>query len=107
MQQADIFILPSLHEGMPCVIVEALSCGMPILASRVGGIPEIVKENCGVLVQPNSINDLKEKILYMLENYNNFDNNEISEYAHKLFNYKVFSSKMIKEYKDIIANYQA
>jgi len=107
MQQSDIFILPSLHEGMPCVIVEALSCGMPILASRVGGIPEVVKENCGVLVQPNSINDLKEKIFYMLENYNNFDKNEISEYAHKLFNYKAFSSKMIKEYKDIIDNYQA
>ena len=107
MQQSDIFILPSLHEGLPCVIVEALSCGMPIIASRVGGIPEIVKENCGVLVQPNSINDLKEKILYMLDNYNNFDKNEISKYAHKLFNYKAFSSKMIKEYKDTIANYQA
>jgi len=107
MQQSDIFILPSLHEGMPCVIVEALSCGMPVLASRVGGIPEIVKKNCGVLVQPNSVNDLKDKILYILENYNNFDNNNISEYAHKLFNYKSFSSKMIKEYKDIIANYQS
>lgn len=107
MQQADIFILPSLHEGTPCVIVEALSCGMPVLASSVGGIPEIVKENCGVLVQPNSINDLKDKILYMLENYNDFNSNEISEYAHKLFNYKAFSSKMIKEYKDIIANYRA
>lgn len=43
-QYADIFVLTSLYEGMPAVILEAMGCGLPILASDVGGNNEIVKE---------------------------------------------------------------
>lgn len=43
-QEADIFVLTSLYEGMPAVILEAMGCGLPIVASDVGGNNEIVKE---------------------------------------------------------------
>jgi glycosyltransferase involved in cell wall biosynthesis len=43
LKSADLFIMPSVVEGMPGVILEALSCGLPVLASNAGGIPEIIK----------------------------------------------------------------
>ena len=52
MRAADVFCLPSYSEGCPNVLVEALACGCPIVATDAGGIPELVKEGCGVLVPP-------------------------------------------------------
>ncbi len=49
----DIFVLPSLREGMPLTILEAMDCGKPIIATNVGGVPEIVKDGVtGILVSP-------------------------------------------------------
>ncbi|MGR3174885.1 MAG: glycosyltransferase [Candidatus Scalindua sp.] len=49
----DIFVLPSLREGMPLSILEAMDCGKPIIATNVGGVPEIVKDGVnGILVSP-------------------------------------------------------
>jgi glycosyltransferase involved in cell wall biosynthesis len=50
MQQADCLLLFSHIENSPCVIGEALCCGLPVIASRVGGIPELIQEGHGILV---------------------------------------------------------
>ncbi|MCE9608693.1 MAG: glycosyltransferase [Chthoniobacter sp.] len=53
MQAADVLCLPSVNEGVPNVILEAFACGLPVVASRVGGIPEVHPgESCGRLVEP-------------------------------------------------------
>jgi len=52
-RNADIFVLPSLSEGLPVVLMEAMACGLPIVASRITGIPELVSEGKhGLLVTP-------------------------------------------------------
>jgi len=63
----DIFVLPSLNEGMGRVLVEAMATGLPIVASRVGGIPDLVKhgEN-GLLVPPADAGALKRAISDLL-----------------------------------------
>lgn len=49
----DIFVLPSLTEGFPLAILEALAAGRPVIATRVGGIPEIIADNhTGLLIKP-------------------------------------------------------
>lgn len=50
--QSDILVLTSGHEGTPNVVLEAMAHGIPVVATRVGGVPEIVSEECGILVDP-------------------------------------------------------
>lgn len=64
MNACDLFVLPSLDEGFPTVIPEALACGKPVIASRVGGVPEIVNdEYIGKLFQKKDIDDLATVII--------------------------------------------
>jgi len=58
MRAADIFCLPSYSEGCPNVVVEALACGCPIVATSVGGIPELCNESSGILVPPRDAGHL-------------------------------------------------
>jgi glycosyltransferase involved in cell wall biosynthesis len=68
-QAADIFVLPSIYEGMPFTLLEASASGLPVVATRVGGIPEVVSDGeNGFLVSPLDIKGLAERILYLLEN---------------------------------------
>lgn len=52
MAACDLLALPSYAEGCPNVVVEALNCGRAVVASNVGGIPELVDESCGILIPP-------------------------------------------------------
>ncbi len=64
----DIFVLPSIKEGFPYAILEAMRAGLPIVATKVGGIPEMLKnETNGLLVEPFSPSDLATKITRLLK----------------------------------------
>jgi len=59
MQAADLLCLPSKNEGVPNVILEAFACGLPVLASNVGGIPEVLNADyLGRLAAPNNVPEL-------------------------------------------------
>jgi len=65
----DIFILPSVKEGLPYTILEAIAAQVPIIASRVGGIPEMIDNRAnGILIQPKNSQQLAEKIIYLINN---------------------------------------
>ena len=66
-QYADIFVLTSLSEGMPSVILEAMGCGLPVVASDVGGNNEIVKEGeNGFLIQGDDIETLAQQLATLI-----------------------------------------
>ena len=59
---ADVYILPSFNEGLPISILEALSYNCPIISTPVGGIPEVVTEDNGILVEPGNTKQIAEAI---------------------------------------------
>lgn len=60
----DVFVLPSLGEGMPNAVLEAMVAGLPVVASRVGGIPEVVEDGkSGLLVEPDSPGALADALI--------------------------------------------
>jgi glycosyltransferase involved in cell wall biosynthesis len=64
----DLFLLPSLYEGLPCVFPQALSLGLPVVASGVDGAAEIVKEGVnGYLCQPGDVDAMADRIGALLE----------------------------------------
>lgn len=65
-QFLDLLVLPSLSEGLPNTVLEAMSFGIPVLASAVGGVPEVLKDGNGVLVPPNDPDTLAERMIEML-----------------------------------------
>ena len=63
----DVFVLPSLKEGLPYAILEAMAAGLPIVASRAGGIPEMIANGQnGFLVEPKDTKALAQKITEIL-----------------------------------------
>lgn len=66
---ADLFVLPSHTEGSPNVLLEAMSAGIPVIATNVGGIPELAgHETCALLVEDRDVAALSRAISRMLEN---------------------------------------
>ncbi|NIM91381.1 MAG: glycosyltransferase [Candidatus Aminicenantes bacterium] len=69
IRQCFVFVLPSFSEGLGRVIIEALISGKPVIASNIGGLPEIIRDGeYGFLVQPDDPQELSQKILYLLRN---------------------------------------
>ncbi|MEM9742745.1 MAG: glycosyltransferase [Pseudomonadota bacterium] len=59
---ADVICLPSYREGVPNVLLEAMASGRPVVATRVGGIPEIVTPDCGILVDAGDTHSLSHAL---------------------------------------------
>lgn len=69
-QKSHLVLLPSIYENHPLVALEAQACGIPVVASKVGGIPEVIPDKVsGFLINPNNLKGFVEKSLYLLSDY--------------------------------------
>jgi glycosyltransferase involved in cell wall biosynthesis len=98
MRRCDFFVLPSLWENLPCVLIEAMACGKPVLASRVGGIPEIITDEVGILTEPGDVGSLAQSLEWMLRNYPRFDPARIAQYAQERFSYLAVGKRLDEIY---------
>jgi len=69
LKAADIFVLPSYSEGLPNVILEAMASSLPVIASRVGGIPEAMEDGrSGILINKKDVDGLTDAMESLIEN---------------------------------------
>jgi glycosyltransferase involved in cell wall biosynthesis len=67
-QQADLFVLPSRRESFGLVLAEAMACGLAVVATTAGAIPEVVEDGTtGLLVRPDEAQALAEAVISLLE----------------------------------------
>lgn len=102
MQEADAFVLPSVWDNMPCVIVEALASGLPIVATHVGGIPEMVDESSGILVPPKDVDALYHALIQMIKEYKTYDRAQISLIAEKQYSQDAVGKLIHSIYRECI-----
>jgi len=100
-QENDLFILPSLNEGMSNTVLEAMACGLPIITTNVGGSKELINNNGFVIPKANS-KKLKEAIEKYLKNKNLIKNYSIQsrKIAEKM-NWEKVSQKYLGIYKNV------
>jgi glycosyltransferase involved in cell wall biosynthesis len=99
MQQSDAFILFSNTENNPCVLLESLCCGLPVISSRVGGVPEIVSEENGLMVEARNVNQLFTAMNDMVNNTNKYNRRKISETASAKYSYEAIGRQIYESYK--------
>lgn len=80
-KQAKVFVLPSVREPFGIVLIEAMSCYTPCIAANVGGMPEIVDENCGLTFTAGNHEDLAGKIINLCR-----DDDLYERYAEASYN---------------------
>jgi glycosyltransferase involved in cell wall biosynthesis len=102
----DIFVQPSLYEGMPNSVLEAMASGLPIIATNVGGTPEAIIDNqTGFLIPPGEPQAIADKIRYVIENPDIARQVGINarEYIKKHFSIEAMVKKTDELFENVIA----
>lgn len=95
---SDIFILPSKDEGFPMSILEAMRLSLPIISTKIAGIPEMVKTGYnGILVEPST-----KEIYNVLLNIDKYNWEEMGTNSRKLFLDQFIIDGMVNKYSDIL-----
>ncbi len=105
MKTADILALTSLWENQPVVILEALASGLPVLASRIAGIPDVLTPACGRMVEPGSIPSICENLEMLLDNLDEYPADVIAQYARSRFSYEAVGCLFSQAYDQVIKDY--
>jgi len=105
----DIFVLPSLFEPFGIVLLEAMACGKPIVASNVGGIPYIVEDGkTGLLFESENVEDLAEKIVTLLKDKESREKmGKAGKERAKEFTWEKVAERTVEVYKEIKTYYGA
>lgn len=104
LQKSISLLMFSNYESLPCVIIEALSCGIPVISTDVGGIKEYISEKEGILIPRGDIEKMAEAMNYMLDNPNAFDKTHLREFAVSNFSVKSVALQLDAAYQSLIAD---
>jgi glycosyltransferase involved in cell wall biosynthesis len=102
--KADLLVLPSRYETFGVVLIEAMACGIPVIATRCGGPEDIVTEATGLLIEKDNVGELTSALLYMSEHLDSYNKETIIGYARDHFGKQVFIKKTMDLYNEILKN---
>lgn len=103
LNNIDIFILPSLWEPFGISIIEAISIGKPVIATKVGGISEVLGD-CGILIKPANVDEIVESIKLLAgdENLRKSLGQKAEDRFNKYFTQEIMGEKTISVYKEVL-----
>jgi glycosyltransferase involved in cell wall biosynthesis len=102
LNEMRLFVLPSLGEGLPGVVRQAMACGTPVLATPVGGVPDLIKDGeSGFIMEDNSPDCIAGNVIRAL-NHPNLD--EIAKNARALIEREFTYEKAVERYRKILDN---
>lgn len=102
MQNADALIMFSNFEGMPVTIIEAQCCGLPVIATKVGYIPNMVLDSQGILVEPVNESGLKNAVLDFIKKRDSFDREKIATEAMEKYSLQAVALELNNLYASIL-----
>ena len=102
MKYCDIFVLPSLFETFGVVLIEAMACGKPLIATDIGGPNEIVTDEVGRLVPPADSEALARTLDYMLDHYREYSSEALARYAQERYSYQAVGKKLDQLYRSVL-----
>ena len=103
--KSDVYIQPSRNENFSVAVLEALACGLPVVATLCGGIQECINERNGRLVPVNDIDALAETLTEIVENINKYDRQLIAKDCQRRFGSEVIAQQITRVLEDAINNY--
>jgi glycosyltransferase involved in cell wall biosynthesis len=100
----DLFVLPSRYETFGIVLIEAMACGIPVIATRCGGPQEIVTESVGILIEKENTDELAGAIKNMSVKLGSYNKDAIRCYAEENFGQQIFIKRITQLYQKIITH---
>ena len=101
LSSGDFLVLSSNYETQGVVLLEAFACGIPVVSTNVGGIPEIVNESNGILVPPHAPTQLADAMQTMLRTYQNYDADTLRNGVIKKFSNETVGKLLNHIYHDL------
>jgi glycosyltransferase involved in cell wall biosynthesis len=102
MGLANCFILNSNYEGLPCVLLEAMSCGIPVISTKVGAVPEIIDQHQGMLVPINDYQTLANAMESMIQNNKEYNQSEIRKRVIEKYSYPAIAKDFDLIFKTVL-----
>ena len=101
MQNASAFVMFSRHENFPCVMVEALSCGLPVIGTAIGGVPEAINESNGMIASSENESELLSAMNTMMNEYQKYNREKIAFDARGKYSYSAIGKQFFDLYNEI------
>ncbi len=98
----SVFVLPSRTENFSVAVLEALACGLPVIASICGGIRECIDEKNGLLFPVDDVDALANALQYMIENYDKYDRQGIAADCKNRFSPEVIAKQLTAVFEEAI-----
>jgi glycosyltransferase involved in cell wall biosynthesis len=98
IQEADFMVLSSNYETFGTVVIECLSCGIPVVATSVGIVPEVINETNGIIVQAGDNNALEAAIITMLDKFSSYDPQVIRNTVVNRFDHVTVAGQLMEIY---------
>lgn len=104
LENANIFLFPSHNESFGLVSIEAMRAGLPVIATNVGSLPEIVEQGCGFLYPPGDIEALAKHMMYFIKNKDAIApmGKKAFEIFTRKFTFEIFEQKMHQVFLDVL-----